>query len=277
MKPYTVRWTRILLPLLLVAAFVFLPLHTALAAPAMQDTEEEPTPLYLGEYVYRDMANGEAGDYVVTVPEAAAYLITAIDEDEAVAFDLVVTDDAGEELFNDIFETVELDLTPGEVLLHFEAVDNAQLEFAVVGRIGDMSEDPFEPATLPTGGLFFSDSASDPLYATLSVPATEYPQQVIIVVEPGEEDGLYVSAEGDDIGYVDIEIEAGQQDSMRFWTHGGEFLITVEPYERRSSFTLIPFLSGPPSLLTVDETFDGAIAAGELRGRLRPDSGHAVR
>ena len=264
MKSQTVRFSRLalLLTLLLVAAFVILPLHTAVAAPATQDTGDEPVPLYLGEYVFQDMANGEFSDYQVTIPEAATYVITAVDEDEAVAFDLVITDGDGNELFNDIFETIELELTAGDIFLRFEAVDNAQLEFAVLGNIGEMSVDPLEPGILPTGGIYYDDRVSDPLYASLSVPETLYPQQVIIFLEPGEDDVFYISAEGDDIGYVDIE--ADESDLLRFWTHGGDFLITAEAYERRSELTLIPFLSGPPSLLIVDESFDdGAIAAGE--------------
>lgn len=261
MKTQSTRTPGIFLALLLVASIALLPLQTAVAAPRLQDAPSEPTPLLLGQYVDRSMVNGETADYLLSVPEAAAYEIGIVDENEAIAFDLVVTDAAGNELFNDIFGSVNLELEPGDVLLQFEAVDNAQLEFAVLGNIGDMTTDVEQPGTLPAGGIFFSDDISDPVYAIVSVPETPYPQQVTIYFEPGEEDSFYISAEGEDIGYLDIE--ASQSDLLRFWTHGGDFLISAEPFERRSQLQLIPFLSGPPATISVDEPFQDAVIAGE--------------
>jgi hypothetical protein len=263
MKAQAVRFSRmtLALTLLLMVGFAVLPLHTAVAAPFAQDAPQEPVTLYLGEYVVENLANGEVIEFEISVPEDATYEFRTVDEDEAVAFDLVITDNAGNELFNDIFGSIQLDLPPGDVTLRFEAVDNARLEFAVLGNIGDMTDDIDQPGILPPGGIYTNDDASDPLYATVSVPETPYPQQVIIFVQPGEDDSFYISADGDDIGYVDIESD--ESNLLRFWTHGGEVLITAEPYERRSEITLIPFLGGPPALLTLDEPFDGAFPAGE--------------
>ena len=173
------------------------------------------------------MLNGETLAYLLSVPQAATYEVGIVDEDEAIAFDLVITDADGNELFNDIFGSINLELEPGDVLFQFEAVDNARLEFAVLGNIGEMTTDFDQPGVLPAGGIFYSDDVSEPVYATLSVADTPYPQQVTIYFEPGEDDSFYVSAEGDDIGYIDKE--SSESDLLRFWTHGGDFLISAEP------------------------------------------------
>ena len=243
--------------LMLVAALTFLPTGVAIA----QDEPAEAVPLLLGEYVAANMVNGETADYVLTLPEDASYEIGIVDEDEAIAFDLIVTDAEGNELFNDIFGSIDLELEAGDVNLHFEAVDNARLEFAILGNIGNMTTDIDQPGTLPAGGIFFSEDVSDPVYAALTIPETPYPQQVTVYFEPGAEDSFYVSVEGDDIGYIDAE--ATESDLLRFWTHGGEFLITAEPYERRSQLQLIPFLSGPPVVLGPDESIEDFVTADE--------------
>ncbi len=262
MNPQPTRTFGVVIALtLLLAAFAILPVHTAVAAPARQDEGTEPISLQLGEYVAANLVNGETVSYVLSVPEAATYEIGIVDEEEAIAFDLVMSDADGTELFNDIFGSITLDLEAGDVLMTFEAVDDARLEFAVLGNIGEMTNDLDQPGSLPAGGIFYSEDVSEPLYATVSVPETPYPQQVTIYFEPGDGDSFYVSAEGDDIGYVDIEASAS--DLLRFWTHGGDFLISAEPFERRSELQLIPFLSGPPALVPLDEIVDDAISAGE--------------
>ncbi len=81
-----------LVALLVIAALVTLPVHTALAASPAQITADEATPLHLGEFVFRELANGESAAYQISIPEAATYRITAVDEEKSVAFDLIVTD-----------------------------------------------------------------------------------------------------------------------------------------------------------------------------------------
>ena len=129
MKSQPIHYSRISLALaaLLITAFTALPLRAAIAAPPAQDAPDAPAALFLGEYVVEEMVNGETRDYQLTVPEDAIYETTVVDEDEAIAFDLVVTDDDGNEIFNDIFGNIELELNAGDVFLHFEAVDNAVL------------------------------------------------------------------------------------------------------------------------------------------------------
>jgi len=248
-----------LVALLVIAALVTLPVHTALAASPAQITADEATPLHLGEFVFREMANGESAAYQISIPEAATYRITAVDEEKSVAFDLIVTDAAGNEVFNDIFETVELELDSGEVTLQFIAVDTEALEFAVFAYFGTMSADFDQPGTLLPGSIYYEDRVNEERYALLSVPETPYPQQVFLYIEPGEEDVFDLSAEGDDIGAFYLTAEQG--DLLHFWSQGGEYLITATPAERRSEFSLIPYLGGAPAAMTIDEPFDATIAA----------------
>jgi len=248
------------LAVLVIAALAALPVHTALAVPAAQETGG-PTPISLGEFVFRAMANGESAEYQVSLPESATYRITALDEERAVAFDLIVTDAADNEVYNDIFETVELDLEAGDVTLQFIAVDNESLEFAVLGYLGTMSDDSDQPGTLLPGSIYFESRVNEERYALLTVPETPYPQQVFLYIEPGEEDSFDLTAQGPDIGSANLTTEEG--DLLHFWSQGGEYLITVVPRERRSEFSLIPYLSGAPASLALETPFEAAIASGQ--------------
>jgi hypothetical protein len=222
--------------------------------------QDEPVTVLLGQYVFADLAADDSRTYQLDITESASYLISAVDENAAAAFDLIVTDAAGNELFNDIFGTIELALEPGIVTLNFVAAEEGALAFSVLGRIGTMSDDSNQPGKLPSGAVYTEDRVSSDRYANLTVPATPYPQQVLLYVEAGEEDVFTVSAEGEEIGSLSMTTDV--DNILRFWTQGGEYLITVSPVERRSTFTIIPFLSGPPAALTLDQPLEGAIVAG---------------
>lgn len=249
----------VLLSSMVVAALLALPVSVAVAAPRAQGDDEAQS-IFLGEYVLREMTNGETATFQVEIQEQANYMVTPVDADEAVAFDLVMSDADGNEVFNDVFDSPQAELAPGIVTLEFTAVDDAVLEFVVLGEIGTMSSDPNQPGKLPSGGIYTDERINNARYGLLSVPETTYPQQVLLYAEPGEADSFTVSAEGDDIGFVSISTD--DTDLLQFWTNGGDYLITAEPDERRSTVTLIPFLSGPPNALTLDEPLDGSIAAG---------------
>ncbi len=154
---------------------------------------------------------------------------------------------------------MELELDSGEATLQFIAVDAEALEFAVFAYFGTMSADFDQPGTLLPGSIYYEDRVNEERYALLSVPETPYPQQVFLYIEPGEEDVFDLSAEGDDIGALYLTAEQG--DLLHFWSQGGEYLITATPAERRSEFSLIPYLGGAPAAMTIDEPFDATIAA----------------
>ncbi len=243
---------------LLVVTAMALPAGVAVAAPPTQATPVA-APLGLGEYVFADVATDETSVYEVTIPEAGAYVITPVDDTAAADFDLIVTDDAGNELFNDVFSTVDLTLEAGSITLSFAAVADQTLGFVVVGQIGAMSSDENQPGRLFPGSVYAEDQVSDARYATVTIPETSYPQQVLIYVTAGEGDTFYATAESDQ-SYASLTTDTDQL--LHFWTHGGDVKIYVDPYDRRSSFTLIVFLSGEPTKLNLDEPLDGHIPSG---------------
>lgn len=246
----------------LAALMAFGPL-AVFAAPAVQIGDDLPNggSLSLGEYAFVEMLNGDSYSVEVTIPESGSYLVTAVDEAAAEDFDLIVTDEEGNELFNDIFATTELTLESGTVTLTFIAVTDSTLGFVVLGRIGSMTGDENQPGKLVPGSFYFNDEVSDPLYATLSIPPTDYPRQVLIAFQGGEEDVFYAyaQAEAESIyAYVTTDTD----DIMSFWTHGGDIALEVSPYERRSELALGVFVTGRPTAVAIGETIEGVIPAG---------------
>lgn len=244
---------------LALVALLLLPVGSAHAAPLGQDGAAEP--LLLGQYAFQSVPSGESRIYAVSIPESGAYLVSAVDQDAAAnTFDVVVTDAAGTVLYDDVFENIELTLDPGVVTLEFIAVEDGDLWFVVLGQIGSMTGDPEQPGKLNTGSIFSEERISDSLYGVLSVPETSYPQQVLLYLEPGEEDSFWVSAEGEGVGYASVSTD--DDNLLRFWTHGGDYLITVQPAARRSALTLIVFLSGRPTAIAMDTPAEAVIPAG---------------
>ncbi len=221
--------------------------------------EQGAESLLLGQYANVVMANGESISYEITIPESGSYLITAVDDLTASDFDMLVTDDAGNELYNDVFATTELALEAGSINLTFTAVADSTLFMVTVGQIGTMSDDEREPGKLLPGSVYIEEGISEARYATFTVPETAYPQQVLIYIEAGEGDTFYGYAEGENV-YSSITTDT--DNILRFWTHGGDYSLYVEPYNRRSAMTLIVFLSGRPAAVTVDEPYEASLASG---------------
>lgn len=240
---------------------------TALAAPAAQfgslvgaDAADGAQPLPLGQYGVADLENGDSVTYEVVIPESALYLITAVDDVAAQDFDLLVTDETGAELYDDIFGTVELELQPGTVTLQFTAVADNALVFVVLGQIGALSDDEDQPGQLVPGSFYIGESISGARYATISVPATTYPQQVLVYLEPGEGDDFYAYVEGENV-YSWWSSDSGDS-LLRFWTYGGDYTLMLEPYDRRSSITAIVFLTGQPTPVEFDVPLEDNLPAG---------------
>jgi hypothetical protein len=251
-----------LVVIVLTALLAFTPL-AAMAAPVAQfgslvNNESTGVPLLLGEYANVTLTNGESVSYEIVIPESGSYLVTAVDDVAAEDFDLVVTDEAGNELFNDIFVTSELALETGTVTLTFTAVADNVLTFVLVGQIGGMSSDENQPGKLVPGSVYINDDISDTLYATVSIPPSTFPRQVLIALQTDEEDIFSAYADGEDV-YASTTTDTNN--ILHFWTHGGDFNIQVDPYERRSMLTLIVFLTGEPPALTLDEAVEGALPA----------------
>ncbi|MCB0113334.1 MAG: PPC domain-containing protein [Caldilineaceae bacterium] len=247
---------RILAALVLVLASI----AVVLAPSAALAQGSDGIPILLGEYVQGDFAEGEARAYAVYVPESGAYMITSDDEEAAAAFSVVVSA-AGDTIFEGaLLNATELSLAEGIHLVEVTANADSTLGMFVLGMIGTMSDSDRTPGRLYPGSLYMEERVSESRYATLSIPNVGYPQQVLLYIDAVEEDVFSLSAEGDDIGYR--YAYSNDQDLLGFWTEGGDYLITVDPWERRSDFSLIVFLSGAPALLPLDEALDGNLVAG---------------
>ncbi len=254
-----VRWLRFLFALVMLLS----PFSALAAEPAAIASQEEYKTILLGEYVLSDVAAGETVGYAVYIPESGAYLVSTNDEEAAALFDLVVYDEAGEIIYEGGLLDAELDLTAGGIALDITATEDATLNFFLLGMIGTMSDSDREPGKLYPGSLYIEESVSEQRYATVTIPDVGYPQQVLLYVGGGEEDAFTVTAEGEDISYE--YIYSNETDLLTFWTEGGTYLLTAEPFERRSELSLIVFLSGQPPVLAFDEPLDGTLLAGSDR------------
>jgi hypothetical protein len=252
-----------LLPGLLVGLFACIvalaPMHGLLAAPMSQVESAEAEELLLGEYGFATVAADESRIYQVEIAEAATYIITAVDDAAAENFDLIITDEAGNELFNDIFASTELELAPGEITLEFIAVEDGELVFVVLGILGSMTASEEEPGKLALGNVYVEERVTGSRYAQLIVPPLPQPQQVLVYLEAAEGDVFDYSVTGEGINYLYAVSDETQL--LSFWSQGGAYLIDVYPYERRSTFTLILFLGGEPKPITLDEPVEGSIPA----------------
>jgi hypothetical protein len=266
-----------LIPLLLATLLAFSPLAALAASPAQLGTRRNTAPaeqnaesspqaavaqgtesLLLGQYANVPMVRGESISFEITIPESGSYLITAVDDDAATDFELLITDEAGNELYNDLFATTELALEAGTLNLTFTAVADNTLFMVMVGQIGTMSDDERQPGKLLPGSVFIGEGISEARYATFTVPETPYPQQVLVYMEAGDGDTFYGYADGDNV-YASITTDT--DNILSFWTQGGDYSLYIDPYDRRSDITLIVFLSGRPAPITVDEPREAALAA----------------
>lgn len=231
---------------------------TPSVALAQESDEQE---ILLGEYVQAEMAEGDVAAYAFYVPESGLYLITSDDDVAAEAFTVVVYDDAENVIFEGaLLDATELELSEGINYVEVTAVEDGTLGMFVLGIIGSMGDSDRTPGRLYPGSLYMEERVSESRYATLSVPDVGHPQQVLLYIEAVDGDVFTISAEGDDIGYR--YAYSDENNLLGFWTEGGEYLITVEPWERRSDFSVIVFLSGAPAALSLEESLDGNLVAG---------------
>jgi hypothetical protein len=238
------------------------------AAPATQfgsltSSDAGPTAdvLLLGEYSFVNMLSGDTYTAEIVIPESSEYLITAVDDEAAQDFDLVVTDSAGNELYNDVFATTGVVMETGTVSLTFTAAADNELGFVVLGQIGGMTSDENQPGKLVPGTVYINDEVSDTLYATVSIPPSAYPREVLLAFQPREGDSFYAYLEGENV-YNYMDTDSSTTDIMRFWTHGGDYNLEVDAYERRSELALVVFVTGEPSSITMNEPFENEVTAG---------------
>lgn len=247
-----------ILAVLVLALASFAVVLTPSAALAQGADEQE---ILLGEYVQAEMAEGDVATYAFYVPEGGLYMITSDDDVAAEAFAVVVYDEAENVIFEGaLLDATEMELSEGSNFVEVTAVADGTLGMFVLGMIGTMSESDRDPGKLYPGSLYMEERVSESRYATLSVPSSGYPQQVLLYIDAVSPDVFTVSAEGEDIGYR--YSYSDESNLLGFWTEGGDYLITIEPWERRSDFSLIVFLSGVPVTLEIDETIENSLVSG---------------
>jgi hypothetical protein len=252
-------WIRMMIALILVLSPISVQAAGQSSITAQEDVEY--TPILLGEYVQRQMVADEVAGFAIFVPESGIYMVTPDDDAAAEWFDLVIYDEADEVVFDGILlDAVELDLESGVYVLEITAVEDELLSFFVLGMIGDMSDSDREPGKLYPGSLYVEERVNEERYAALSIPALGYPQQVLLYIQGGDGDTFTVTAEGEDIGYR--YVYSADSNLLSFWSEGGDYLITVEPWERRSELSLIVFLSGHPTELSLDEPLEASLVEG---------------
>ena len=167
---------------------------------------------------------------------------------------LTITDEAGEVVYEGAVSGSEQAYQGGIHTIEVTTDSEAYLSFFVLGRIGQMSDSDRRPGKLGPGSVYQERNVSTSRYAELSLPTTRHPQEVLLYLEGGEGDAFSMYVDGEDAW---SSMNTDDTSLLRFWSGGGDYLIEVYPYERRSSFTLIVFLSGPPSVLSTDAEEDG--------------------
>ena len=110
------------------------------------------------------------------------YTVVFTGDGDPTAFSLLIADADGAEVYNDVMQVETLvDLTAGDYVLTFSAQAKADLAFLVGIEAGSMTEDSGEPGELFNGGVFVTTDVGNPLYATLTIEPSAYPQQVALL------------------------------------------------------------------------------------------------
>ncbi len=106
----------------------------------------------MGQLATGTFAAGESVNYLVDLPESTTYVVTAGDEVEAAKFTLVIIDRRGNEVYNDIFQTTQIDLKSGDHVFTLTANEDATLSLFVTGQTGEMST-TYGDGTLENGSF----------------------------------------------------------------------------------------------------------------------------
>lgn len=248
-----VAWLSLLLAIVLVATI-------APAGPTAFAQDEEAEPLLLGQLATRTLANGESVRFKFDAPEETLYVITTGDEEEAAKFDLIVTDDKGESVYDDVFGTVELNLDNGDHFLELIATEDALLSIFVTAQIGDMTDDSGRAGDLEAGGFYTEENVDDYRYAELRIPRTDYWQRVFVNLSGNEGDSYGATVSGDEI-YSSVS-DSAVEGPVVFWSSGGRYDVAVSPYEGGESMTILTLMSGPLPQVAVGEPVEATFAAG---------------
>jgi len=233
----------------------------AMAAPAALPAQQDdaPIPLNLGEMASGILANGESVAYLFDAPADTTYVITTGDDEEAQKFDLILTSEDGEEVYNDIFETVQFDLDDGEYTLELVAVEDGEYSVFVTAGTGDFSENYNRPGDLVAGSFVTLDEVSEEQYATVEIPETDYWQQAFIIISGGEEDDFSATISDDSYDTWESVSSTLDEGPLRFFTRGGLYDLSVQPAQE-GAMTVVVLTSGPFPALAFGEAQEEAVS-----------------
>ena len=224
------------------------------AAPA----QDGPRPLLLGEFAQASVDEGQSMEFSLAVPIDGTYTVVYMGEGDPADFDLVIAAADGSELYRDAMQgEILIDLNAEEYVLTFTAQAKAELAFVVGIEAGSMEEDSDEPGELFNGAVFVTSDVGNPLYATLTIEESAYPQQVSLLVQGGDDDVYSVEVYSEDLDYWSTSTD--QAEIVQFTTRGGTYDVTVTPTEGGSELQVSVFLSGPAPVLEL-----GVETRGEL-------------
>lgn len=228
-----------------------------MASPAF--AQVEATPILLGEFARTQMKAGDEAAYTLMIPDDGVYTFVYTGSDSAEDFLMTIIDANGDELYNDAMAPeINLDLAAGEHLFLFAAQADAELGFVVGVEGGSMTTDPDAPGKLFNGVTFLTENVREPLYATVTIEKSPYPQQMGVLVQGG--DGDIYEAEltsTESFDYASLSTDAS--DHLRMITTGGEYLLMITPVEGGESLQVSIFLSGPAPVLEFGVEVEGQI------------------
>lgn len=234
-----------------------------------QQGPDVPPEILLGEFFFRQVAAGASVQLQIDLPREGTYLFTSDVPESAGAFTFTLLDEAGQEIYHGPFAPLELSLPPARYALQFQiepkdendadTPTQALLSLVILEHLGSLSTSAETPGQLYAGGFVRATGVDGQRYAVLSVPPSLYPQEVLLSISPGESEAYLVTVQGDDL--EPIRVDSRESTLLRFWTRGGDYALAVEPVGESAGFTLVPFLSGPPPLLPLEDVIESTLPA----------------
>lgn len=244
-----------------VLLMVLLGLAPLLALPTSAAAQVEATPILLGEFARAQMAEGDEVAYTLMIREDGVYTVVYTGGASAEDFLMTVVDANGDELHSAAMTSeVNLDLAAGEHLFLFSAQADAELGFVVGVEGGSMTTDPDAPGSLFNGATFLAENVTEPLYATIVIEASPYPQQMGVLVQGGDGDVYEAEVTSND-AFDYAYLSTDTSDHLRMITTGGEYLLTITPSTGGESLQVSIFLSGPAPVLELGVEAEGQISA----------------
>lgn len=231
----------------------------AVAAPAAQDGE--PTPIVLGQLASATLAAGESAAWIVETPDNGLFVLAnGGDEAEGANFTVVITDEDGNEVFNDALQTAELELDEAEYTITATATADGEIAFFLTGALGELS-DEYGEGELSNGAFATAEDFDTPLYAEIEIEDLDDWTQAFVVISGGEDDVYSAYVSGENVyASVSDHVEEG---AISFLTRGGDYMLEVSPVDDSGEFiNVVVMLGGAPVTLALEEETELVLAPG---------------